>query len=162
MNKKGQIEISFGIIFSIIIIIATVAIAFYFIQKFLSSSDCVTLGDFKSKLQNDIDDAWHSPIAQKKFTGSLTSEIESVCFGTIADRVPGTYAKEYAELQSAIDNGKNLFLYPGNKACSGKAAQLKLEHVDSSGFFCKKVVDGKIDLNIIKESATQSLVKVKE
>ncbi|MEK6889658.1 MAG: hypothetical protein AABW82_00890 [Nanoarchaeota archaeon] len=161
-NKKAQIQLSFGMIFSIIIIIATVAVAFYFIQKFLDSSDCVVLGDFKSKLQSDIDAAWRSPVAQKKFTGSLTRGIESVCFGSIADRALGAYPDEYAEFSYLVDSDKNLFLYPSNEACNGKAAELKLNNVDSSGFFCKKVINGKIELNIIKESATDSLVKVKE
>lgn len=161
-NTKGQIQMSFGMIFSIIIIIATVAVAFYFIQKFLDSSDCVVLGDFKSKLQNDIDAAWRSPIAQKKFTGTLTRGIESVCFGSISDRMPGENEKEFQEFSYLVDSDKNLFLYPSNEACNGRSAVLKLKNVDSKGFFCKKVINGKIELNIIKESATESLVKVKE
>ncbi len=161
-KTKGQIQMSFGMIFSIIIIIATVAVAFYFIQKFLDSSDCVILGDFKSKLQEDIDSAWRSPIAQKKFVGSLTRGIESVCFGSIKDRVPGTNENEFQEFSYLVDSDKNLFLYPSNEACNGRSAVLKLKNVDSKGFFCKKVVNGKIEFNIIKESATQALVKVKE
>ncbi|MDO8563989.1 MAG: hypothetical protein Q7R87_03190, partial [Nanoarchaeota archaeon] len=95
-------------------------------------------------------------------TGSLTRGIESVCFGSIVDRAPGTYAEEYMEFSYLVDSDKNLFLYPSNEACNGKAAELKLNNVDSSGFFCKKVINGKVELNIIKESATESLVKIKE
>lgn len=162
IKKRGQIQMSFGMIFSIIIIIASIGVAFYFIQKFLDSSDCVVLGDFKSKLQKDIDSAWRSPVAQKKFIGSLTRGIESVCFGSVADRSVGTYQEEYDEFQHLVDSDKNLFLYPSNEACNGRAAEIKLNNVDASGFFCKKVVNGKVELNIVKESTTELLVKVKE
>jgi hypothetical protein len=159
---KGQIQMSFGMIFSIIIIIATVAVAFYFIQKFLDTSDCVVLGDFKSKLQEDIDGAWRSPIAQKKFIGSVSRGIESVCFGSLADRKPGSNEDEFQEFSYLVDSNKNLFIYPSNEACNGRSAALELKNVDSTGFFCKKVINGKIELNILKESATEALVKVKE
>jgi len=162
IKKRGQLQISFGMIFSIIIIIATIAIAFYFIQKFLNASDCVVVGDFYSKLQEDIDSAWRSPVAQTKFEGELSSGIESICFGNLADRQPGTYSKEFAELQLYINEDNNFFMYPGSKACNSKGAMKQLKNVDATGFFCKPVVGGKVELTISKDSPTQALVKVKE
>ena len=68
MDKKGQIDISFGMIFSIIIIIATVAIGFYVITYFLNLSSCTKVGLFWNSLNEEVDKAWNSDIAQTVYT----------------------------------------------------------------------------------------------
>ena len=81
MDKKGQIDISFGMIFSIIIIIATVAIGFYVITYFLNLSSCTKVGLFWNSLNEEVDKAWNSDIAQTVYTKDVPSGITHVCFG---------------------------------------------------------------------------------
>lgn len=161
MNKrKGQIELSFGVIFSIIIIIATIALGVYFIQKFISTSDCVTVNEFTRKLQDSIDRAWRSPVAQQEFSGNLPTNIESICFGSINLRGNGEYSEEYAELERYKNMDGNLFFYPPTKACGGRNAYTKLEHTKVNSFFCVKNQKGKITLRIVKESAETQEVEI--
>ena len=54
MNKKslrGQIQLSFGMIFSIIIIIATIAVAFYVISTFMDTSRCIDVENFYTRVE---------------------------------------------------------------------------------------------------------------
>ncbi len=161
-NKKGQIQMSFGMIFSIIIIIATVAIAIYFIKSFLNTSECVEIKDFYEGFQKDIDSAWQSPIARKTFSSTLPNGIESVCIGLARNRIPGEHSVEFTEIQRYVDTDNNIFLIPGNKACDGKAGRINLEHIGNKNFFCKKVIDRKIEFTIEKNSAEDNFIEVKE
>ena len=54
MKKRGQLQISFGMIFSIILIIAFVALAVYVIMIFLDTGKCANTGLFKNDLQQEI------------------------------------------------------------------------------------------------------------
>ena len=60
MNKRGQIDISFGMIFSIILIIAVVGVAFYVINNFIELKKCTEIGLFYDDLKKYIDEAWQS------------------------------------------------------------------------------------------------------
>lgn len=79
-NLKGELNLSFGMIFSIILIIAFIAFAFYAIQKFLNLQTTIKVNQFKEDLQEDIDRVWKS--SQENFEGeySLPKNIEAVCF----------------------------------------------------------------------------------
>ena len=57
-GRKAQIQLSFGMIFSIIIIVVTILVAGYVIIKFMSSQDNAKCKLFYQKLQDTIDDSW--------------------------------------------------------------------------------------------------------
>lgn len=156
MQKRGQLEISFGVIFSIIIIIATIAIAGYFIQKFISTSGCVDVQLFYSDIQKEVDSVWKSPIAQNPFTINAPRGIEAVCFGNLSIGLPTAYK----DLEKYSSVSENVFLYPTKKACSGQNAYAKIEHIHPEVLVCAPVVNGKIAIVFSKESSSETFVKV--
>jgi hypothetical protein len=80
MKKRGQMKISFGMIFSIILIIAFIAFAIYAIIIFLDIKDTIDVSTFVNDLQNDVNTLWQSSEASRHMTYYLPEEIEKVCF----------------------------------------------------------------------------------
>ncbi len=160
MFKGGQFQISFGMIFSLIIIAATLAVAGYMIVKFMNTGDSVLCAKFKESLQKSIDDAWRSDGAsidtRKELLPSLPGDVKEVCFGNstqlpLASKDRGTY--EY--LQEYFLPGKNLYLTPST-SCKGDFSYT-LKHATSQGFFCAPVIKGRASILILKEN-TDALV----
>ena len=73
-------KLSFGMIFSIILIIFFIVFAFYAIQKFLGISDEVKMGKFKDNLQSDVEKMWKSSQGSQEVEYNLPSKINKVCF----------------------------------------------------------------------------------
>jgi hypothetical protein len=78
-NRSGQLDISFGMIFSIILIIIFLAFGFYAIKKFLDLQETVQIGKFSQDLQKNVDDMWKSSGRQNVFY-TLPTKITFVCF----------------------------------------------------------------------------------
>lgn len=157
--KKGQLQISFGVIFSIIIIIATLAIAGYVIVKFLSTSDNVECKLFYSDLQKKIDEAWSQDGGSSYvFSGSASSESEQVCFGYINQ----TFAEQDRVAHEKIDEysskSVNLFFYP-IASCGDSSFSYNLKHIKTDKFFCVDVQNGKASVKIAK-GTFDALVKL--
>ncbi|HTY43957.1 MAG TPA: hypothetical protein VMC80_01830 [Patescibacteria group bacterium] len=79
-NKRASIELSFGMIFSIILVIAFLAVAFYAVKKFLDFQNDLKIEQFKDNLQKDIDDLYTSPEGNYSVTYSLPAKVQAVCF----------------------------------------------------------------------------------
>ena len=79
-NRRGSIELSFGMIFSIILIIVFISVAFYAITKFLDFQNIIKIEKFGDDLQKDIDDLWKSDQGSYEKEYSLPLKIQSVCF----------------------------------------------------------------------------------
>jgi uncharacterized protein (UPF0333 family) len=80
LKKKAQMKISFGMIFSIILIIAFLAFAFWGIKKFVGVQETAMIAQFKSDLQNDVNTMWNGPQGQQLMKYKLPKKIENVCF----------------------------------------------------------------------------------
>jgi hypothetical protein len=158
--KRGQIQISFGMIFSIIMIIATIAISFYVITYFIKIGRCSEISLFYDDLNKRVDKAWASPITREVYTSNLPSGIESVCFGSLLT-VPVNYGKEYDVLKKYRNQKANVFLYPLTKSCSNSAPFYYIKNAEIDGFFCIEVISGKVSINIKKDS-TDALVKIEK
>ena len=78
-NKKAAMEISFGMIFSIILIIIFIAFAIYGVTKFLNLQKGIQTKTFANDLNYDIDKLWKSQGSQP-VTYSLPKNVEKVCF----------------------------------------------------------------------------------
>lgn len=157
-GRRGQIDISFGMIFSIILIIVVIAVAFYVIRFFLGISNCGEVGSFYKDLQDRVDKAYAGGKTQDVFEAGIPNGIEYVCFGELTQQ---SRTEDRVIIQSFKDNllveNQNVFLYPTNKACDGNLAYNKIEHVKMQEFFCKKVESGKIGVKVAKTS-TEALV----
>ncbi len=107
-GKKGELNLSFGMIFSIILIIAFIASAFYGIKKFLEFQETINIEKFKENLQLDIDNLWKSSDGSQPVEYNLPEKITAVCF------------KEGTEY-----NQENLY-FESERIFSGK----KINHID--------------------------------
>jgi len=158
MNKKGQIQISFGMIFSIIIVIATVAIGFYVINYFLNLSSCTKTGLFWNSLTDETDKAWNTDMTQTIFKGNVPSGVEYVCFGNLSSRtgIDSKSTEILLELQTFGENDKNSFIYPPKKAC--ELAFYDLKHSRFDNFFCVPAKSGVVDIKISFDARKSALV----
>ena len=59
-SRSGQLEISFGMIFSIILIIIFIAAGFYAITKLLALQRTIQIESFLKDFQDDVDKMWAS------------------------------------------------------------------------------------------------------
>lgn len=156
MNKRGQLQLSFGMIFSILIIVFTIAIAAYVIISFMGTADCSKIGTFYNSFQEEVDKAWNAEISQKTFTGTLPTGISEVCFGNLT--LTKGYEAEFEKLNLYSKRTSNLFLYPPEKACKG-LGDIAVKHVYNTGFFCIDTSGGQIKVSI-KKSVTDKLVRI--
>ena len=157
-KKRGQIELSFGMIFSILAIISIIAIGFYVIRVFLELNKCTDIGYFYEKLANEVDKAWKSPIYRGSFKGQLPGKIEKVCFGDLNGDFDEDYENIYKELRRYAVLEKNVFMHPIKEACE-ELAYYKLEHVNIEEFFCADVINSEASIKLEKGS-TDALVKL--
>jgi len=152
-------------LFSILVIIAVVATAFYVIKYFLNMNKCNEIGYFLDSFQKKVDSAWNSGDVKDAFEGSLPNSVEAVCFGN-SSAAPATNGQDktmYRELENFIrtKTDKNLFLYPLSSSCASNLQYYNLKHtVPASGqFFCIENVKGKVRVNLYK-TTSDALVKL--
>lgn len=79
-NKKGQMKISFGMIFSIILIVAFIAFAVYAITYFISIGNQVKVGNFYNSLNKDVGKAFQSSEAKMNVQYDLPTKVDQICF----------------------------------------------------------------------------------
>lgn len=161
MKKRGQLQLSFSMIFSIFMIVAIIALAVYVIVYFLGVASCGEISLFYQDLQKRVDSAQSAGLAQDVFSSSMPSKIEMVCFGNLTQPIALGARDAYKTLKIYSKSDGNIYLYPRAKACGSSLAIGKIEHVYTSEFFCVENSGGKIKVNIKKEP-TESLVKLYE
>lgn len=152
---------SFGMIFSIILIIAIIAVAFYAITYFLDLSECAEIGLTYQDLKSEVDKAWNSEVYGDVFSGGLPKGIDEVCFGKL-DLTFFGFKEEYDSIARVFRHSEdNLFLYPPSGGCGKESASFNLEHAETSEFFCVPVVEREFSVRLEKGSF-DSLVKLSE
>ena len=104
---------SFGMIFSIILIIIFIAVAFYAISKFLDYQKRIQAGQFITYFQEDVDKMWKGSHGAVERTYTLPSKIEYVCFTDFSKPSSGPSANLYSDFQ-LFSSGEvsNMFFYP--------------------------------------------------
>jgi|SRR3989344_4212698 len=135
-SKRSEMQLSFGMIFSIILIVAFLAFGFYAIRGFLGVQDAAKIGQFRDKLQDDVNDAWRASQASQELTYTLPDKVKEICF---------IDEEQY---------GQNLVLKP-NEAADG-VSPILIENINISAItrgneYCVDVVDGKLELMVGKE-----------
>jgi uncharacterized protein (UPF0333 family) len=151
-NKKAQFQISFGMIFSIILIIAFIAVAFYVIRVFLNMKNCGLIGRFYQEVQESVTNAYRSPATSQKISSMLPSSVEYVCVIDLNQNAKGSKSNIY-DMLSLVN--KNFVIYPKTK-CSGfggtDLTNLNMQGITASeNPFCIKVEGGKINLKVEKD-----------
>ncbi len=155
MRKRGQLQISFGMIFSIILIIAFIAVAFYAIKLFLGWQKCAETGLFKQDLQDTIDTAWSHQEYEDTLTLNLPTSLTHVCFVDLSQRERGEHTEQYEKLKKYGYVNLNMFFWPLKNACEGQKV-FNLKHINITEIiqeknpYCIKSEKGKVELRIEK------------
>lgn len=124
-------KISFGMIFSIILIIIFISFAFFAIKKFIGIQDAMKIGQFGNNLQSDIDKLWRGSQGSQEVEYFLPSKIESVCF--------------------IDDEYENLVFHSESFVEGKKIENIDIETITQDGDFCIDVIGGKIKMTIKKD-----------
>ena len=168
-GKQGQLQISFGMIFSVILIIAFIGAAIYFINIFLNFKKCSETGLFKQDLQETIDKAFNSEKTSEIFPKegtSLSKEIEIICFADFSRPVTNEDYEEDFKWIKESGKDANVFFLPRENTCEGQESY-NLKHLNISKItgsknpFCFKKVNGKIEMRI-EQGIYDNLVTIKE
>jgi len=131
-KSRGEFNLSFGMIFSIILIIAFIVFSFYAIKKFLDFQDTINIEKFKDDLQADIDNLWKSSEGSQEVEYKLPGKINAVCFRE------DEYENMYFESETII---------PGKK----------INHLDilatleGEDYACFGNINGKVKMTLMKD-----------
>lgn len=90
VDKQGQMKLSFGMIFSIILIIAFIAFAVYGISYFLDLKDSAQVGTFTDDFQSDLEEKWRASEVGTSHSYNLPSEYTEICIHDL-DESDGDY-----------------------------------------------------------------------
>ncbi len=163
--RNGSIEISFGMIFSVIIIITLIGVAVYGITIFLDVGKTAEIGLFYEEFQKSVDEIWSSATTNRVIDYSIPNGISHVCFGSIVNNIDaGRYTSQLKSLRTASSGfqqqSTNVFLYPPENAKD--FAFQKIDKIDTSSlgtFDCFEVRNRKVSIRLSK-GEFESLVKV--
>jgi hypothetical protein len=126
-NKKGQetMSLPFGLIFSIILIVVFLVIAFIAVRYFLDLADCTGVGQFYDNFQSKIDEAWNTGTSSFKFKTGLPSNLDKICIynytGEITNKIDG---KEITNKEPEA----TVYLLPQGNSCGMYFKEIK--HLD--------------------------------
>ena len=140
VNRRGQMQLSFGMIFSIILIIVFVGFAVYVIFNFIDVGDEAQIAKFSNSLQEDIDKVWKAEQSSQKEEYFLPDKIKAVCF---------------------VDNEFENLILESDEITKGK----KINHIDiektlnGQNKLCVNVINGKISM-ILKKDFGENLVTI--
>jgi hypothetical protein len=140
--KKGQLEISFGMIFSIILVIAFLGFGFYAITKFIEMQQTIQIEKFASDFQEDVNTVWKSLQGSQTRSYTLPKKIIAVCF---------------------INEESRNIKFLSERIISGKYIEkLDIDKIlGNQEEYCIENLDGKVNLVISKEYG-ETLVTIKK
>jgi hypothetical protein len=163
-NKKGQgtFEMSFSMIFSILLIIFFVIVAFIAIRAFLKTKDCAQIGIFYEDFEVEVRKAWNSQKSNFEFKGNLPGSLEYVCFANLSINPRGEFENIGTDIWIYQGSDANIILSPHQKACIpyNTIAHLDIEKITfNNNPYCVEIIDGRISLKIEKDF-NERLVRV--
>ena len=151
-KKKGQMQLSFGMIFSIILIVAFLAFAIFAIIKFLGTSEDIQILDFKDQVIEDVDKLWKGSQGSQEREYFLPKEIKEVC---IVDFSSHLSSEKYKDFQLISYGTENLAFYPVGSASGLDSTNIKnidVEEITSDrNPKCFEAIKGKVKITISKE-----------
>jgi len=154
INKKAALELSFGTIFSIILIVFFIFIAIIVINSFLDVQDCAKLGIFLDSFRSDITKSWNSQYDKHTFKSSLPGKLDYVCIANLSQPLEGKFKEVGKDLEFFEGKKANLFFVPRAKAC--EIPYHYIDHLDNEKIVsvnnpnCFPVENGNIILNVEK------------
>lgn len=157
MEKRGQMKLSFGMIFSIILIIIFIAFAIYAINIFLGIQKNASSGKLFNDIQRDVDKVWNSFESLEGFEYFLPRGIDSVCFVNFDSDARGIAENLYDDLERISFREGNFVLYstgakPGSDFNSKEIENIDIElTTETENPLCFKELDGKVKITLTKD-----------
>ena len=140
MKKGAQMKLSFGMIFSIFLIIIFLSAAIYFIIKFINLQHTIQIELFKDNLQADINIMWQSQQGSQEVEYRLPNKINKVCF--------------------TDDDYQNLMLVSDRPIDGENIEHINIEVITSEeNPYCITNIEGKVSMTLVKDYG-ESLVKI--
>ena len=135
MKKRGQMKLSFGMIFSIFLVIVFLSFSVYAIIKFINMQQAIQIELFKDNLQAHITAIWlsHGEYSEEK-KYYLPKKINAVCFTN--------------------DDSDNLYFESDDFL-----ERMNIDHIEIEEDFCIGNIDGKVSMTLVKEDR-ETLVKI--
>jgi len=163
-SKRGQVELSFGMIFSIILIVVFLIFAFYAIKTFFGINDSAQVGAFISDFQSDVDKIWRSAEGSQIGAYTLPKKVELVCFVDFDSDVDksGKDMNLYPDLARVYHGNDNMVLYPVDSSgvSSAEIKNINLAEITKENNpFCIENSDRGLKINIVKDS-NEALVRL--
>ncbi len=166
--KRGQFQISFGMVFSIILIAVFIVVAIIAINTFLKISCTASNGQFIQELRDDVDRIWAQSGQDVLFESNLgngfSCKIEEVCFFEFDKSQKGQSNEEYDDFNNfGLSSDMNLYFYPQKNA---DIKSVNIPHVNMPAFnenpYCVKAENGKVRMRLSKDQfAGETLVTIK-
>jgi len=157
-SKRSQsvFGMPFTVIFSIIIIVAILATAFYVIRWWLEFQRCSEAGLFFKDLEKEVRDAYTSTFTDtgdKPFTRPLPGSVEKVCIADLENDIGSNEQEKemLTEFKRYADSDSNVFLYPSKKICY-EASSKFIEYLEEKeDIYCFEVRNGKVEIRIKRD-----------
>ena len=165
INTKGQLDLSFGMIFSVILIVFFFGFAIYAIVNFLGMQEKMETGQFVNDLQADVDKFWKASQGTEDVVYILPTKIKEVCFIDItATNGVGADSTIYEELKRYAGNDGNLVFYPIRSAKFATYVVIKNINLHSMAGnpLCFPNKNGKVNITLEQEFGGTALVNIKK
>lgn len=159
---KGQMQLSFGMIFSIILIVIFISFAFYAIQKFLDMQRVAQVGQFVDKLQADVDKLWTGSQGSQEVEYVLPTKIQYVCFIDYSSNIRTN--KDFATKLRQVYENQNIVFHPYD---FGTLDSMEIKHIniqkitEGENPFCFENKKGKVKITLQKDF-DEALVLISE
>ena len=153
-QSRGQMQISFGMIFSIILIVFFLAFAFFGIRAFLGVQGSGETAKFLNDFQSDVEKVWKSSQSSSENEEyTLPAEKSFACFVDFSSSARGSKGSIYNELKRASYGKENIVFYPLDFEGT-ESAEIKYINLgtitENENPFCISNIDGKVKLRLTK------------
>ena len=136
-NKRGQMKMSFGMMFSIFLIAVFLAAAVYFVIQMVDIGECAKIGKFIDNLQEDVNQIWNSPgDAQKTPPASeyaIPGKVDMVCFYDAGSPARGKYVDTFPEdLGFYYGKNNNMLFHPEDSGECFESSAVRIKHINAT------------------------------
>lgn len=154
-NKKGQsvFGMPFTVIFSIIIIVAILATAFFVIRWWLEFQRCSEAGLFFKDLEKEVREAYASTFTDTLFTRPIPGSVRYVCIADLENDVGsnGQEKEMLVEFKRYADSDSNVFLYPSKQICYEARSKLIDYLEEKEGIYCFDAINRRVEIRIKRD-----------
>ena len=162
-RKSGQMQISFGMIFSIILVVAFLAFAFYAIRVFINAGEGAQAAKFIDEFQDDINRIWNSEVSLETNEYGLPGYADFVCLIDFSSDAEGENSILYPQIRGSVDYvNNNMAFWPVEH---GSFESALIRHIDietttsSDNPLCFGAENGKVRITLRKDMG-EALVTV--